>query len=125
MSEDVKTGWALVKTGEPLAPIEAAVPIPKGSEVLLKTTFCGVCHTDLHFQDGYYQLGGGKRLSLAERGVKLPLMPGHETVGRVVAVGPDAKAVKVGDHRLVYPWGGVRALPPMPLGERSHMPRTQ
>jgi D-arabinose 1-dehydrogenase-like Zn-dependent alcohol dehydrogenase len=43
---------------------------------------------------------------LADRGIKLPLTMGHENVGEVVAVGPDAKDVKVGDVRLVNPWMG-------------------
>ena len=48
----------------------------------------GVCHSDLHLSDGYFDLGGGKKLSLADRGMKLPLTLGHENVGEVVAVGP-------------------------------------
>ena len=66
----------------------------------------GVCHSDLHIWDGYYEIGGGKKLMLADRGIKLPLTMGHENVGEVVAVGPDAKGVKVGDVRLVNPWMG-------------------
>jgi propanol-preferring alcohol dehydrogenase len=99
-------GWAVVRSGQPLEAIEVTTPAPTGTQVLLKTTFCGVCHSDLYFQDGYYDLGGGKRLSLKDRGVTLPFVPGHETVGKVVAFGPDAKGVAVGDHRLVYPWAG-------------------
>jgi alcohol dehydrogenase, propanol-preferring len=99
-------GWAVVRSGQPLEAIEVTTPVPTGTRVLLKTTFCGVCHSDLYFQDGYYDLGGGKRLSLKDRGVTLPFVPGHETVGKVVAFGPDAKGVAVGDHRLVYPWAG-------------------
>ena len=57
----------------------------------------GVCHSDLHIWDGYYEIGGGKKLMLADRGIKLPLTMGHENVGEVVAVGPDAKDVKVGE----------------------------
>lgn len=102
----MKRGWAVVRTGQPLEAVEVAVPEPVGTEVVLRTTFCGVCHTDICFQDGYYELGGGKRLSLADRGLKFPFIPGHETVGKVVAVGPDARGVKIGDHRLVYPWVG-------------------
>ena len=45
-------------------------------------------------------------LKLADRGVKLPLTMGHENVGEVVAIGPDAKGVKIGDRRLVHPWLG-------------------
>jgi len=99
-------GWAVVETGAPLKEVSAPTPEPKGTEVLVEVTHCGVCHSDLYFQDGHYDLGGGKRLSLADRGVTLPLVLGHETVGRVVKFGPDAKGVKVGDHRVVYPWIG-------------------
>ena len=74
--------------------------------MLLKVLAAGVCHSDLHLSDGYFDLGGGKRLSVVDRGMKLPLTLGHENVGEVVAVGPWAKGVKVGDRRLVDPWMG-------------------
>ncbi len=51
-------------------------------------------------------MGGGKKMMLVDRGIKLPLTMGHENVGEVVAFGPDAKGVKVGDVRLVNPWMG-------------------
>jgi propanol-preferring alcohol dehydrogenase len=81
-------------------------PKPTGTEVLLKVLAAGVCHSDLHLSDGYFDLGGGKRLSVIDRGMKLPVTLGHENVGEVVAVGPDAKGVKIGDRRLVDPWMG-------------------
>ncbi|MCC7348285.1 MAG: alcohol dehydrogenase catalytic domain-containing protein [Variibacter sp.] len=90
----------------PLKRMERPTPKPQGTEVLLKVLAAGVCHSDLHIWDGYYELGGGKRLQLLERGIKLPLTMGHENVGEVVAVGPDAKGVKVGDVRLAHPWMG-------------------
>jgi len=99
-------GWAVVEVGAPLQEVSAPTPEPKGTEVLVEVTHCGVCHSDLYFQDGHYDLGGGKKLSLKDRGVTLPLVLGHETVGRVVKMGPDAKGVKVGDHCVVFPWGG-------------------
>lgn len=92
--------------GAPLRRMERPTPQPQGSEVLLKIMAAGVCHSDLHIWDGYYELGGGKRLQLLERGIKLPLTMGHENVGEVVAVGPDAKGVAVGDVRLAHPWMG-------------------
>jgi len=92
--------------GAPLKLMERPTPKPTGSEVLLKVLAAGICHSDLHIWEGYYDLGGGKRLQLTDRGVKLPLTMGHENVGEVVAVGPDAKGVKVGDRRLVHPWLG-------------------
>jgi D-arabinose 1-dehydrogenase-like Zn-dependent alcohol dehydrogenase len=90
----------------PLQLVETPTPAPGGTEVLLRVLAAGVCHTDLHVWDGYYDLGGGKKLQMKDRGVKLPLTLGHENVGEVVAVGPEARGVAVGDRRLVYPWIG-------------------
>jgi alcohol dehydrogenase, propanol-preferring len=92
--------------GEPLVCNEGVTPEPKGSEVLLKTLAAGVCHSDLHLADGWFDLGGGKRMSLADRGMKLPVTLGHENVGEVVAVGPDAKGVKICARMLADPWIG-------------------
>jgi len=91
----------------PLAEVDSATPQPTGTQVLLKVKAAGVCHSDLHIWQGGYELGHGRKpLSLKDRGVSLPLTMGHETVGEVVALGPDAKGVKAGDVRLVYPWLG-------------------
>jgi D-arabinose 1-dehydrogenase-like Zn-dependent alcohol dehydrogenase len=95
--------------GEPLQCNEYPTPKPAGSEVLLRVLAAGVCHSDLHLSDGYFDLGGGKKLSILDRGMKLPTTLGHENVGEVVAVGPDARGVKVGDRRLVDPWMGCGA----------------
>jgi D-arabinose 1-dehydrogenase-like Zn-dependent alcohol dehydrogenase len=92
--------------GEPLQCVEVEDPKPQGTEVLLRVLAAGVCHSDIHFWEGSYDLGSGKKLMLADRGVKLPLAMGHESAGEVVAVGPDAKGVKIGDRRLVFPWIG-------------------
>ena len=98
--------YDVCECGAPLRLMERPTPKPAGTEVLLKVLAAGVCHSDLHIWDGYYELGHGKRLNLMERGIKLPLTMGHENVGEVVAVGPDAKGVKLGDRRLVHPWMG-------------------
>jgi alcohol dehydrogenase, propanol-preferring len=98
--------YDVCECGAPLKRIERPTPQPQGSEVLLRVLAAGVCHSDLHIWDGYYELGGGKRLQLLERGIKLPLTMGHENVGEVVAAGPDAKGVKAGDVRLAHPWMG-------------------
>jgi D-arabinose 1-dehydrogenase-like Zn-dependent alcohol dehydrogenase len=92
--------------GEPLQLNEAPTPEPKGTEVLLKILAAGVCHSDLHLADGYFDLGGGKKMSLQDRGMKLPVTLGHENVGEVVAVGPDVKDVKIGTRMLADPWIG-------------------
>lgn len=99
-------GYQLVEFGADLEACDRPTPEPKGSEVLLKVRAAGVCHSDLHICGGGYDLGGGRRLSLADRGVSLPRILGHETVGEVVAAGPDTKDVRPGDVRLIYPWIG-------------------
>ncbi len=96
----------LAEFGKPLQWVESETPKPKGSEVLLKVDACGVCHSDLHIWEGYYELGGDERMYIADRGVNLPLTMGHEVVGTVVETGPDAQEVQKGDRRLIYPWIG-------------------
>lgn len=98
--------FQVCQCGAPLQMNEAETPKPQGTQVLLKMLAAGVCHSDLHIWDGYYEIGGGKKMMLADRGIKLPLTMGHENVGEVVAFGPDAKDVKAGDVRLVNPWMG-------------------
>jgi D-arabinose 1-dehydrogenase-like Zn-dependent alcohol dehydrogenase len=98
--------FQVCQCGAPLQLTEHPAPVPTGTEVLLAVLAAGVCHSDLHLSDGYFDLGGGKRLSIIERGMKLPVTLGHENVGEVVAVGPQARGVTIGDRRLVDPWIG-------------------
>ena len=88
--------------GAPLLEVESETPVPAGAEVLVKTVACGVCHSDIHLHDGGFELGGGKILDVGREGHVL----GHEIFGEVVAAGPDAQGVTVGDRRVVYPWIG-------------------
>jgi D-arabinose 1-dehydrogenase-like Zn-dependent alcohol dehydrogenase len=92
--------------GQPLQMNEAPTPQPVGSQILLKVKAAGVCHSDLHLADGYFDLGGGKTMSLQDRGMKLPVTLGHENVGEVVAVGPDVKGIAIGKTYLAHPWIG-------------------
>jgi propanol-preferring alcohol dehydrogenase len=98
--------WAVVKTGEPLQALDWPTPVPQGAEVLIEVTHCGVCHSDLHIWEGGYDLGSRGRLSMQDRGMSLPLAMGHEIVGRVAALGPDAIGVAVGEMKVVFPWIG-------------------
>ena len=98
--------FQVCQCGAPLQLNEKPTPQPTGSEILLKTIAAGVCHSDIHIWDGFYELGAGKRLQLLDRGIKLPLTMGHENVGEVVAVGPDVKGVKIGARVLAHPWMG-------------------
>jgi propanol-preferring alcohol dehydrogenase len=111
--------FQLCVCGEPLQVNEQPTPQPTGSEVLLKVLAAGVCHSDLHLADGWFDLGGGKRLSLTDRGMKLPVTLGHENVGEVVAAGPDAKGVRIGARMLAHPWIGCGSCGPCRRGEEN------
>ena len=103
--------YRVTEFGTPLEMIEAPTPKPSGTEVLLRVKAAGVCHSDLHIWEGGYDLGHGKRMSLRDRGIPLPLTMGHETAGEVVASGPQAEGVRPGEVRLVYPWIGCGKCP--------------
>ncbi len=100
--------FKVTKFGAALEEVVEEAPAPVGTEVLLRVNACGVCHSDVHLRDGYFDLGQDGRLDLS-RGVKTPFTLGHEVAGSVVAVGPDAAAegsVAIGDARVIYPWIG-------------------
>jgi propanol-preferring alcohol dehydrogenase len=78
--------------GKPLVMREVAVPVPGVGQILVKTEACGVCHTDLHAAHGDWPVKPA-----------LPFIPGHEGIGRVVAVGSGVSNVKEGD-RVGVPW---------------------
>jgi alcohol dehydrogenase/propanol-preferring alcohol dehydrogenase len=94
--------------GRPLAQVLRETPQPQGSEVIVKVGSCGVCHSDVHLHDGYFDLGGDARLDMT-RTVRPPRTLGHEIAGVVAAIGPDVKdlqGLKVGDPCVVFPWIG-------------------
>ncbi len=84
---------AVVKDfGKPLVIEEMPLRAPKPNEVVMKVVASGVCHTDLHAAEGDWPIKP-----------KLPLVPGHEGVGHVVALGKDVKNLKEGDA-IGIPW---------------------
>lgn len=99
--------YRITKLGAPLEKQTEPTPTPKGREVLVRVTGCGVCHSDVHLADGYFDLGGGRKVDLG-RSLGLPRTLGHEIVGEVLAVGEQVKPseAKAGDRRVVYGWIG-------------------
>ncbi|MCZ6487082.1 MAG: zinc-dependent alcohol dehydrogenase family protein [Gammaproteobacteria bacterium] len=83
----------LEKPGVPLQLLKKPDPIPGPGQVLVKISACGVCRTDLHVVDG----------DLPEP--KLPIIPGHEIVGRVAGLGEGVDHFKLGE-RVGIPWLG-------------------
>ncbi|MGB8893739.1 MAG: alcohol dehydrogenase catalytic domain-containing protein, partial [Pseudolabrys sp.] len=90
---------SLTGYGTPLCETVVEVPRPQGSEVLVRIDRCGVCHSDLHMQDGYFLLGDGKKLDV-RAGRTLPFTLGHEIAGVIESMGPDTD-VKSGDKVAV------------------------
>ena len=98
--------WSLIEYGKPLVERETPTPDPKGTEVLLRVRRCGVCHSDVHLSHGYFDFGDGQKFNLADRGMKLPMTMGHEVLGEVEAVGPEADKGLIGKTFLINPWIG-------------------
>jgi alcohol dehydrogenase len=92
-------------------------PEPCGTEVLVRVQRCGVCHSDLHMQDGYFVLGPDKKLDV-RGGRTLPFTLGHEIAGVVERAGPDAEAAP-GREVAVFPWIGCRTCPACMAGEEN------
>jgi propanol-preferring alcohol dehydrogenase len=84
---------------------EVPTPKPKDVEVLVKVKAVGICHSDLHLWEGGYDTGDGF-MKVTDRGVKFPVIPGHEIVGTVTEIGTAVQGITVGDNVLVYPWIG-------------------
>src|SRR6476620_7071636 len=98
--------YQIVEHGKPLQKVLTQTPKPQGTEVLVRITRSGVCHSDRHIWEGFFDLGGGKRFYVKERGCVPPFTLGHEPLGVVEALGPRARGVKRGQKRLVFPWIG-------------------
>ena len=110
---------SLVAYGAPLCETIADCPEPRGTQVLVRIERCGVCHSDLHVQDGYFRLVGDKTLDIT-KGRALPFTPGHEIAGVVERAGPDAMEAKAGDKVAIYPWIGCGQCIPCRHGEENN-----
>lgn len=107
---------SLVAYGQPLCETIAEKPTPQGTEVVVRVERCGVCHSDLHIQDGYFSMGGDRKATVAN-GHRLPFTLGHEIAGVVESAGPDAEGVTVGAKVVIYPWIGCGQCPACRRGE--------
>jgi alcohol dehydrogenase len=110
--------FSLTAYQAPLCETIADRPEPKGSEVLIRIERCGVCHSDLHMQDGYFALGDGKTLDVRE-GRTLPFTLGHEIAGVVERAGPEAAGIAIGAKAAVYPWIGCGVCAACKAGEEN------
>jgi len=109
---------SLVAYGQPLRETIVDCPTPHGSEVLVRVERCGVCHSDLHVQDGYFALGGDKRLDITKDRV-LPFTLGHEIAGVIESAGEAAAGAIIGRRVAIYPWIGCGTCPACRSGEEN------
>ena len=108
---------SLTAYGAPLCETVTEAPRPQGSEVLVRIVRCGVCHSDLHMQDGYFLLGDGKQLDV-RAGRTLPFTLGHEIAGVIESAGPAADATP-GSAVAVYPWIGCGQCAACKVGDEN------
>ena len=73
--------YQVPEPGKPLVEVESPTPEPTGSQVIVKTIACGVCHSDVHIHSGAFDLGGGNELPVP---VPNPFTLGHEVFGEVL-----------------------------------------
>ncbi len=109
---------SLIAYGQPLCETVVDCPTPRGSEVLVRVECCSVCHSDLHLQDGYFALGGDKRLDITKDRA-LPFTLGHEIAGVIEAAGDAAAGAAIGRRVAVYPWIGCGTCPACRAGEEN------
>ena len=95
----------IVEPDKPLELNQIEISEPTGTQVLVNVVSTGVCHSDLHLWEGGYDTGDGF-MKVTDRGVKFPVTPGHEVVGKVEKIGEFVKNVQIGDTVLIYPWIG-------------------
>jgi propanol-preferring alcohol dehydrogenase len=109
----------IVNVNEPLQIQKLQTPKPEGSQILIKVQSVGVCHSDVHVWEGYYEGIGGQPLKTTDRGVKYPLTPGHEIAGVVDSLGEQVKGFVRNETVLVYPWIGEGMCPACRIGEEN------
>lgn len=85
----------LREIGTPLILEDVPTPAPPPGDVQIRVEACGVCHSDLHLADGDWDL--------LKRITKVPLILGHEVIGKISALGDGVTAFKIGD-RVGVPW---------------------
>src|SRR5437763_3026250 len=110
---------SLVTFDAPVCETIVETPTPQGKEVLVRVERCGLCHSDLHIQDSYADLGGGKRLDTT-RGTTLPFTLGHEIAGIVEEVGSDVSKQLIGSRKAVFPWIGCGQCRDCANGDENH-----
>ncbi|MCS5734550.1 zinc-binding dehydrogenase [Herbiconiux daphne] len=80
------------------------IPVPGPDQVLIKVAFCGICHSDLSFNSGAFEVANDQTSGSPLRRVPEVVTSGHEVTGTIAALGPGVTGWEIGD-RVIAPTG--------------------
>ncbi|MBI3437275.1 MAG: alcohol dehydrogenase catalytic domain-containing protein [Proteobacteria bacterium] len=106
---------AMTAFGAPLTPMDLTPKQVGPGEALVRVTRAGLCHSDLHIHDGYFDFGDVKQPVALE----MPAVLGHEIEGEVAELGEGVSGPAVGTRVAVYPWLGCNACATCAAGDQQ------
>lgn len=101
--------------GEPLTPMELTPQKPSAGEALVRVTRAGLCHSDLHIHDGYFDFGDVRQ----PVAMNMPAVLGHEIEGEIAELGEGVSGPAIGTRVAVYPWLGCNACDTCRAGDQQ------
>jgi D-arabinose 1-dehydrogenase-like Zn-dependent alcohol dehydrogenase len=106
---------AMTAFGAPLEPMDLDLPKLGPGEAIVRVSRAGLCHSDLHIHDGYFDFGEVKQ----PVAMNMPAVLGHEIEGEVAELGEGVSGPAVGARVAVYPWLGCNACPTCTAGDQQ------
>lgn len=106
---------ALTAFGAPLTPIDLDIAEPGAGEVIVRVSRTGLCHSDLHIHDGYFDFGDVKQ----PVAINMPAVLGHEIEGEIAEIGAGVDGIAIGERVAVYPWLGCNACETCKSGDQQ------
>ena len=106
---------AMTAFGEPLSPMELTPQKPAAGEALVRVTRAGLCHSDLHIHDGYFDFGDVRQ----PVAMNMPAVLGHEIEGEIAELGEGVSGPAIGTRVAVYPWLGCNACDTCRAGDQQ------
>ena len=119
--------YQVVEFGTPLVLRELPDPTPEARAVVVDVMSCGLCHTDVHLQQGHIGLGGDQKLPVSMLGIHAPATLGHEIYGRIAAFGAASglRPADLGRRVIVYPWIGCGRCQACLAGRDNECPKPE
>lgn len=107
-SADTFPAFSVVENSAPMEICNFPMPTPTGNEVLVRTTYAGMCHSELHLWEGFFDFGDGKKAGGRKASREKPFTLGHEIEGLIVAAGEGVPIEKFNMKKsyAIFPWIG-------------------